>query len=210
MKRAWAVSVVAVLLMSGWGWAEPIDSYFGLIIDGSNTVSYMDGSGYNDGEFYYYPQTGWWNQWFFNSEEIENHWKKITYDIYVDNDTVSADILQVVINWSTPLWTDPTAPPLPEAMAGLQEDQYIDRSTVIWDDIVDGYTTIDGEIQILDYNPIWVSIDVRVITEDGNSNFFVDGDIYHECLGVPEPATLTLFSAGVLGLFGIVRRRRRK
>ena len=64
---------------------------------------------------------------------------------------------------------------------------------------------ISGEIIIPDYNPEWVSIDVRWDGAiGGGSSVDISGTICHEC--IPEPAAFLLLAIGSLA----VLKRKRK
>jgi len=201
------VMVVVVMGMVGPASAEAIDSFFDIWLVGNNEIESSTGNGYMNGEIFLYPQTGWWNQWFFNEPEIFDRWKVIDYVITVDDPSApvgGGDILEVVVNWSTPLWPDPAVPPIPGMLPpGLPEEDFIVREAVIWNGPVDIGKTLEGTIIIDQYNPVWVSIDVRATPLTGLSTFNIAGHIYHECL--PEPATLGLLAVGGLAL---LRKRR--
>jgi hypothetical protein len=189
-------------------WADPKVENFTITLDYDNQFLGGGGSGWNSGDFIYYPNTYWWNQWFYDDPPDPDRWKKITYDIDIDvPDTpppLDLDVF-VVINWSTMdfLETGPDgSPPIPP-LTPAEESLYIVRQGVgsHYFGATSGHRDLIGEITIPDYNPEWVSIDVRVGGSFGQAT--VSGTITHEC--IPEPATLGLLGLGALAL---MRRRR--
>jgi hypothetical protein len=185
--------------------AEPIDSFFDIWITGDNIVTNSTGNGYvgPGGENIWRYDTGWWNQWFFNDPQVLDRWKKIVYTIGINApEPIQGDGLEVVINWTTPDWTNPVTPPI-----GPLDDEFIVRTAYIWQEPLPFVPLIfEGQIIIPDYNPVWVSIDVRATPlAGGMDQFHVYGDIHHECL--PEPATLSLLALGGLG--ALLRRKRK-
>jgi hypothetical protein len=208
MKHAWTVGLVGVLVLGGAAAvasAEPVDSFFDIWITGDNIVTESTGNGYvgPGGENIWRYPSGWWNQWFFNNPEIWDRWKQIDYHVTVEPAVEGSDALTVVINWSTPAWPDPFTPPLPDVIPG-PEDEFIVRTAEIWNMPPVEQVVLDGTIIIPDYNPVWVSIDVRVDPLGGFAQYRVSGDIHHECL--PEPATLSLLALGGVG--ALLRRRK--
>lgn len=163
------------------------------------------GSGWNNGQWIYYPQTDWWNQWFYDGRPDPDRWKEIFYNIELMPAGMPGDIVEIVINWSNLEFpeTGPLGrPPMPE------EEWAIERSEIIFSGPVGDepiFIWNDRPFIIPDYNPEWVSIDVRLLDWTGQSEgVLIGGWIEHEC--VPEPATLGLLALGGLAL---VRRRRR-
>ena len=118
--------------------------------------------------------------------------------------------VEVAINWSGPNWTDPGSPPLPDSSANI--DESIVRESIftgiVGDQPVD-LSNLGDPIFIPDYNPIWVSIDVRTINpgDPGVSPIVqLTGELWHE--HIPEPATAVM---GLLCLCtaAVIRLRRR-
>jgi hypothetical protein len=167
------------------------------------------GSGWNNGEWICYPeadphQPPWYNQWFYNDPLDPERWKEIWYDIRLEplNPTDGGDIVEVAINWSNDLFPNGTGqPPMPN------EEQFIERRRIFLGD-VDEHILIENSLPeiIEEYNPEWVSIDIRYVDWGPNSEgISFEGDICHEC--VPEPATMSLLALGGLA---VLRRRRRR
>jgi hypothetical protein len=109
--------------------------------------------------------------------------------------------VDIVINWSSPLFppSGPDGrPPLPDDFINdpALEAEWIVRELVFGNETPDS-TDVVGSIIIPDYNPEWVSIDIRGVGVD------IQGTIVHEC--IPEPATMVLLGLGVLTL---LRRRK--
>jgi hypothetical protein len=165
----------------------------------ANELNSGEGSGWN-GEFVHYPNTDWWNMWFYDDLPDPARWKQITYDItmYVE---VSPDLTEVAINWSTMDYlTNPVQPPVPP-MSPEEEEAWIVRHVIFSGQAEYGQQLV-GTIIIPDYNPEWVSIDIR--SYDEQWDVYATGTITHECL--PEPATLGLLALGGLGM--LLRRKR--
>jgi hypothetical protein len=174
------------------------------------------GSGYNDGEWYYYLNYDWWNIWFYDHPfEIERT-KAINVSFTINKlDPSLPSYANIVFNWSTGDWSGqgvPGRPPLPEDVFGDPglEDFYIGRSllTPIFNGEITGPIIIDQYFyEILEYNPEWISIDVE------GWNFTIsDGIINHVCSqpesggdlfefgDAPEDA-LAYPSLGITGIF---------
>lgn len=177
------------------------DSYYVAVDANLNLVpSQSGGTGYNNGEWYYYENTVWWNEWFYNAPYNPDRWKEIHIEFLGQRfDPADPDMyLEFAVNWSTPEWSalGLGRPPLP---GDEPEALYIERFTFIETDF---FFAPEPEFFVFDYvipdyNPEWVSIDVW------GWNFQIDGQIWHEC--VPEPGTAAFIAIGV---FALLRRRR--
>jgi len=147
-------------------------------------------TGWN-GEWIYYDQTDWWNEWFYDDPPDPLRWKHIEWDICAVPQGLDPYV-EICINWST-VDFPPTGPGGPPPLA--PDEMWIERSPVIY--AGPGCESVVGSLDILDFNPEWVSIDIRGV------NMEVFGFITHEC--IPEPLTMSL-----LGLGGLVLVRRRR
>jgi len=177
MKRFAILSVLVMLLacsvpaMS----QQTIDNFY--VTVGPGVVMSGGGSGYNGGEWYGYPSM-WINQWFYD-HPLDFSKGKI---VHIEFDWTAMDPLcmtdiTVALNWSTPEWSylgNGTAlPPLP----GVDEALYIVRVPFV--DIcavVPDVQHVAFDYVIYDYNPEWVSLDVR-----GCNLVITKGVIVHEC-----------------------------
>lgn len=159
------------------------------------------GSGFNGGEWYYYPNTDWWNVWFYDHPFDPERWKEIDIVFTIAPlDPTLPSWAEVTYNWSTPLYPpNPGQPPLPDGLPPELEEEWIVRAPSIIAEELIGEICVMDSIIIPDYNPEWISVDIR------GYNFILDGCITHEC--IPEPATMSLL---VLGGIGMLVRRRRK
>lgn len=161
-----------------WVTLDPAGGY----VDGGGTDYYGDG-------WYYYPESTFWNIWFYDHPYDITRYKEIHIEIIVDAfDPGFPTYLEFVVNWSTDEWSlvgnplpEPRVPPLPP-LTLPEEDLYIGRELLV---LID-YSIVGPEPYVFDfvlpdYNPEWVSIDVL------GENFVVEGFIIHECLPKPDP-----------------------
>jgi hypothetical protein len=127
--------------------------------------------------WYFYQESEWWNIWFYDHPYDTNRMKRIhiEFDVF-PTDMQFPSFLELAVNWSTEAWSieqppADSAPPLP----GVPEDLYIGRYTLYIGEVVPGHYIY--EYEILDFNPEWVSIDVR-----GYNYTIPMGLITHTCL----------------------------
>ncbi len=157
--------------------SDPITNHFFVQFDDQGSFIYGAGeNAYGDG-WYYYPMYDWWNIWFYDHPFAPERYKTIYLEFDVMPFEAGPSFFEIAVNWSTDLWSieqPPTdsAPPLP----GVDEDLYIGREILLATDVPDGHYVL--EYVIPDYNPEWVSVDVR------GFNFEIpDGFITHDCVG---------------------------
>jgi len=167
---------------------DPDMDNFSITINPDGSFGGGGGSGYVDpgvptAPWYYYENTGWWNQWFYDGIFDPNRDKIVHIEFYAYQPFPDFDsYIEVAVNWSTPDWPpEPQpepVPPLPP-LTPEEEDKYIRRETLLieaWPPFWPGNVyTLDYIIR--DYNPEWVSIDVM------GYNFSIDnGIIEHSCV----------------------------
>ena len=196
------ICVLAVAAFAVPALAEPKVGSAIIVLSPDNQYLDGNGSGWGEGEWIYYDQTGWWNQWFYDDPPDPRRWKEISYEIRITPWSWSGppERVEMAINWSTlefPSTGPDGRPPMPDQELVIQRE-------VIFSGPVDRMIYFDGSLQIREYNPEWVSIDVRTEPISGVNDIVVVAYIMHEC--VPEPTAVGLLAIAGLAL---VRRRRR-
>jgi len=173
---------------------------------------YGSGTGYQSGEWFEYPQDidpSWWNQWFYDDPLVQpgGKWVRLQFSYEILDPAFDGSV-EVTINWSTPEWSpNPDAPPLPGVPANPED--FIERLTDYpgqypmepWEFAGTGDFDSGQFYLPIDYNPEWVSIDVR-----GDNMLLTQGTLEHVC--VPIPTGVWLLSSGLVGLVGIRKRFR--
>jgi hypothetical protein len=154
--------------------SNPIVNDFTIQIDPFGTFLGGGGGGAYGNGWYFYPMDEWWNIWFYDHPLDPERWKEgtIEFDVF-KMDPGQPGYFEIAVNWSTDLW-DPgdSIPPLPP----VDELLYIGRQTLFASEFYEGHYVFDYVIP--DYNPEWVSVDVR------GYNFDIPmGIITHECIG---------------------------
>jgi len=173
----------ATYFTPGAGWLELfepddaqtiVNDYF-VTVDAAGNVINGGGTDFFGQGWYFYPEEGWWNIWFYD-HPFDTERKKV---IHIEFDAFPLGpgaYIEFAVNWSTDLWSieqppGDSAPPLP----GVPEQLYIGRATLLASDNFGGHYVFDYEIP--DYNPEWVSIDIR------GFNFEIPfGFIEHSCV----------------------------
>ena len=165
---------------------------FGQIVPGlfSGGTGYPDPDPYDGtwlGEWYVYLMPGdpagpWINMWWYDDPYDACHRKDVTINFWYMPFNPMPGSIEVTINWSLPGWSqNPAQPPLPA------DELFVARYTPSWIIAVPPVPApmnfFAGPIHLpVDYNPEWVSIDVR------GTNFVIMGlpmgffsEISHDC-----------------------------
>lgn len=212
MKPTHLLALIALAAFAGApGAAQPVEDEFFVNFDQEGFVD-GEGTGYvgpNGEHWFYYPNTDWWNIWFYNAEFDWDKWKLIETVFEVEPYTpFGTGYIEIVYNWSSPAWSElvppPQNPPLPDDVIDPEmEALYIERSGepewgehYLYRGPVTDLMQLTDVFEIPFYNPEWLSIDVR------GFDFHLSGWVWHEC--IPEPGTLALL---MVGMIAATRRR---
>ncbi len=152
---------------------------FNIFIDPLGIYLGGGGGGAYGAGWYFYPDQDWWTIWYYDHPLDFERWKEIylEYEI-VPMDPGSPSFVEIAINWSLDTWADPTAPPLPGA------DQHIGYQIVYSGPAGPGQFSFPWEI--LEYNPEWVSVDVR------GYNFEIPGGLITHICTPRDPVSMDL------------------
>jgi len=194
-----AVVLLALALSAGPAWADRSRDSFDAVIDDTGFVT--DAPDGPATEWYYYPNTDWWNVWFYD-HPFEWDWDKyIRVWVWVEPLGPPPSWIQLTVNWSTPEYPpgmpDPPLPPL----TPIEELMYIFRPPE--EEITEpGYYVFEYRVSdffVPPYNPEWVSVDVR------GQNVIIIGWIEHICYD-PTATQIGCYSwentGTILGYYG--------
>lgn len=215
LKELFSGSTAAILVLTlcvGLSTATATEDRFAVDLGPDGEIVSGSGTGYSYGNWYYYPNTDWLVQWFFNDKPDRDLKKVVTVDLSVDvlNSTANGT-LEVAVNYTSLDWlATQTEPPLPARCTNPNDERrYILRQTITPRCDVRGAQAFSTSFEIEDFCPQWVSIDIR------GENICVEGRIQHECVskGTTVPPTgnrdfgdapegaLAYPSTGVIGQF---------
>ena len=170
-----------LLLLAAWTlWgisAEASQDELYVAVGPRNEFLAGGGSGYDDGQWYYYPASGWWSQWF--AAEAFDPGRKRVIEVRLSVQPLDTSLpcrVKIAYNWSTSHWSS-TGTDRPALPADGAEWLYIKRH-----EFFEGYLpgtvepiVVQNRYEISDCNPQWVSIDVR-----GENFVIVDASVKHE------------------------------
>ena len=162
------------------------DTFF-IELDGAGDVVKGGGSGYDGdgdgkGDWYDYDNFDWLNQWFYDGPLDEYASKQIYVSMKV-RPTNATGSVTIAFNWSTDTFSkiiqppqSPISPPLPPLDAG-DEEKWIGRKVVFEELTLNEEKEVKVWVEIPNYKPEWVSIDVRGSgIEVTNGQIWQDGD----------------------------------
>jgi hypothetical protein len=167
------LAVLAMLSCPTWAkqsTTEDPDSYSGswyrIALDANGRSLGGDGHGYGSGTWYFYPETRWHRQWFYNQPFDAAGKGNLKYEMNIRAvDTTKPTTIEINVNWTTPSWSQRNAkqPPLPQdAPTAREEQQYmLSRGLYHVDSQSIRPETLSFTLTVEQYCPEWVSIDIR-------------------------------------------------
>lgn len=172
-------------------------SFYRIVLDQNGNYVTGQGDGYGGGTWYYYPASGYFRQWFYNEPYDPDREGFLYYRVFITaNDYSKTASFDVRFNWATPEWSKlgRNRPPLPgDAPTESDEDKYMDSEELqALDSVFLGTPEKPGSVEpnkswtIWQYNPDWVSIDIR------GRNIDIHRGAMRECRpkdGVPDGGT---------------------
>jgi len=184
-----AVAVTVITLIAGWGLASAAEDQFMVDLGRHGKIIRGGGTGFNDGAWYYYPHTGQSVQWFYNGAVNLDNKKVVEVELTVrvlDPGLGKIGTFEASVNWTRATWPeDQNTPPLPDTKKPWLAPQYIQETVVVPRTSVLKPMTVKATVEIPEFCPEWVSIDIR------GENITVEGLIRHECVPKisPKPPT---------------------
>jgi uncharacterized repeat protein (TIGR01451 family) len=161
-----------------WDWRDlweppydPVSDDFNALFGRGNELLQGGGTGW-EGTWFYYPETYWWNMWFYNEPFDDEKMKRIDVWFTINpTDPVEDAWVIFAINWANDAWaaTGNQYPPY-----STQDEQYIVRDTLYNNEV---YEPVDLHFTyyIWDYNPEWLSVDFQ------GQHIQIIGGIEHTC-----------------------------
>jgi len=174
---------------------RPIINHFMVQFDPMGKFVFGDGSDYYDdgtsimNGWYFYPNTDWYNIWFYDHPFDPARYKEINIWFDAFQMEQGPALIEVAVNWATDQWPPDSPPPIPP-LTPENESRYVGRYTLFKETYFEGH--YEFTFTIPNYNPEWVSIDVR------GYNFVIPaGQIIHDCLPkIPQSLDLAFVITG--------------
>jgi len=178
-----AVAMVVVVSM-GWGPARAAQDHFLVQLGAAGEIVQGDGTGFNRGSWYYYPDSDRLAQWF-PQEAARDSRCVIVVDLTValpDTKPGAGGSVEVSVGWSRPGWAGaPDTPPLPDRQNPAQEQRDVDSRTIVARTDVCQAVSLNVSLEITEFCPPWISIGVR------GRNVRVEGRIRHDSAPGTDP-----------------------
>ena len=153
---------------------------FDITLDGMGQYAGGGGTGYNSGAWYFYSNTDWWNEWYYDGVLDVTRTKNVLLTVDIIPTDVDNEVT-VAVNYSSASYPNGTGQPPVPPLSPEDEAAWIVRDVVfVGQDMVDPVTQT-FLVPIMGFNPEWVSIDVM------GRNVMIDGTICHSCLPGPQP-----------------------
>jgi len=161
-------------------------AWYRIAFDESGDYLRGDGHGYAGGTWYFYPQSGWWRQWYYNEPFSTTRQGYLEYQVYIKAlDRRLPSTAEIRFNWSTPQWSALHAdrPPLPgDAPTVAAEATYMQsKHLFLINNALIGTIEPIATCAIREYNPEWISIDVR------GKNVCIYRGAFHACIAKDAP-----------------------
>jgi hypothetical protein len=151
-------------------------------VDEEGLIEGFEGTGWNNSTWYVYPNFEWTNVWFYDHPVAPDRRKIITGSMLVEpRDPTQTSYVEVVWNYSTPAWPgwpEVAQPPLPEDFINnpaLENQMIVRTQPLIQLEELGQAMSFEVPYDILDYNPEWLSIDIR------GYNYLLSGQFQHIC-----------------------------
>ena len=158
---------------------EPTVNTFWVTLNPDGTFGGGGGTGFWGEGWYFYPQSEWYNIWFYDHPLNYDRAKEIVYTFAITKvDPEEDSYVEFAANWSTDLWSIEGNPPgdrRPPLPSDPGADSYIGREIILAGPNLEGSREL--RFVVRDYNPEWVSVDVR-----GYNVEIGKGVIYHSCV----------------------------
>ncbi len=170
--------VTLITLLVGSASALAVEDQFTVDLGSSGEILRGTGTGFNHGTWYYYPQTGQLVQWFFNGSIDRDGKKVVEVDLTIRTlDPQQSSHVEATLNWTKTSWPETqSGPPLPETQSPGPAAQYIEETLLFPRTDVRQSLFLNTPVEIADFCPQWVSIDIR------GQNVSIEGRIRHDCV----------------------------
>ncbi|MCU0916672.1 MAG: LamG domain-containing protein [Planctomycetes bacterium] len=178
-----AVAGVMIVLM-GWGTAQAGQDQFLVQLGGAGEIVRGDGTGFNRGSWYYYPDSDRLAQWF-SPDAMRDSRSAIAVDLTIalaDGKPATGGTVEVSVGWSRQGWAgDRDCPPLPDLKNPSQERRDIESRTIVSRMEVGQTTSFNIGFEIAEFCPLWIAVGVR------GQNVRVEGRVRHDSVPTGDP-----------------------